>query len=62
MMIPLTALLTPVTDVDNFSANTSFEVVTKSFETLFVTFFGIFRGGAVLSKDFACRWVLDNSD
>jgi hypothetical protein len=41
----LTALLNPVTDIDNFSANTSFEVVTKSFNALFVTFFGIFRGG-----------------
>jgi hypothetical protein len=41
----LTALLNPVTDVDNFAANTSSEVVTKSFNTLFVTFFGTFRAG-----------------
>jgi hypothetical protein len=41
----LDALLNPVTDVDNFAVNTSFQVVNKSFTDLFVTFFGIFRGG-----------------
>jgi hypothetical protein len=41
----LTALLDPVTDVDNFAALTSFEVVTQSFEIQFANFFNIFRGG-----------------
>jgi hypothetical protein len=41
----LTTLLKPVTDVDNFTANTSPFETSKSFSTIFTDFFSLFRGG-----------------
>jgi hypothetical protein len=41
----VTAVTTPVLDVNNFIDNTSFGVVNKSFGQQFLDFFQIFRGG-----------------